>query len=86
MSKRRSDDQKVILTVKFTNIIETNDHANIQVFNILMRNCLRHLKLTQIGRNFYDSKSIVRFIFISILLFKYLKTILFYIIIISKFV
>lgn len=53
-SKRRSDDQIVIISVKFTNVIETGDYANIQVFNLLLRNCLRHLNLTLIGRNFYD--------------------------------
>ncbi|KAL5238818.1 hypothetical protein ACI65C_006228 [Semiaphis heraclei] len=53
-STRRSDDQIVIIKVKFTNVIETGDYANIQVFNLLLRNCLRHLKLTLIGRNFYD--------------------------------
>ncbi|KAL5239075.1 hypothetical protein ACI65C_006486 [Semiaphis heraclei] len=53
-STRRSDDQIVIIKVKFTNIIETGDYANVQVFNLLLRNCLRHLKLTMIGRQFYD--------------------------------
>ncbi|XP_001949497.1 piwi-like protein Siwi [Acyrthosiphon pisum] len=56
-STRRSDDQIVVITVKFTNVIETGDYANIQVFNLLLRNCLRHLKLTMIGRNFYDPEA-----------------------------
>ncbi|KAL5239162.1 hypothetical protein ACI65C_006572 [Semiaphis heraclei] len=53
-STRRSDDQIVIIKVKFTNVIETGDYANVQVFNLLLRNCLRHLKLTMVGKNFYD--------------------------------
>lgn len=53
----------VILSVKFTNVIESGDYANIQVFNLLLRNCLRHLNLQQIGRNFYDPKAIVRLYF-----------------------
>ncbi|XP_025194220.1 piwi-like protein Siwi [Melanaphis sacchari] len=56
-SIRRSNEQKVIIKVKFTNIIETGDHANIQVFNLLLRNCLRHMNLTLIKRNFYDSNA-----------------------------
>ncbi|CAI6359066.1 unnamed protein product [Macrosiphum euphorbiae] len=56
-STRRSDDQIVVITVKFTNVIETGDYANIQVLNILLRNCLRHLNLTMIGRNFYDPEA-----------------------------
>lgn len=59
-SKRRSDGQIVILTVKFTNVIETGDYANIQVFNLLLRNCLRHLNLKLIGRNFYDPDAKVK--------------------------
>jgi len=55
-STRHSDNQLIIITVKFTNVIETGDYANIQVFNLLLRNCLRHLNLTMIGRNFYDSQ------------------------------
>ncbi|XP_026819609.1 uncharacterized protein LOC113558350 [Rhopalosiphum maidis] len=53
-SKRLQDDQMVVITVKFTNIIKTNGYANIRVFNLLLRNCLPHLKLTLTGRNFYD--------------------------------
>ncbi|KAL4154233.1 hypothetical protein QTP88_002060 [Uroleucon formosanum] len=53
-STRCTDDQIVGIMVKFTNVIETGDYANIQVFNLLLRNCIRHLKLTLIGRNFYD--------------------------------
>ncbi|XP_060844789.1 piwi-like protein Siwi [Rhopalosiphum padi] len=56
-SIRRQDDQNVIIKVKFTNVIETGDYAYIQVFNLLLRNCLRHLDLTLIGRNYYDSKA-----------------------------
>lgn len=59
-STRRSDDQKVVITIKFTSIIETGDYAYIQVFNLLLRNCLRHLDLKLIGRNFYDQKAKVR--------------------------
>ncbi|XP_029341114.1 LOW QUALITY PROTEIN: piwi-like protein Siwi [Acyrthosiphon pisum] len=54
ISTRCSDDKIVTITVKFTNITETGDYANIQVFNLLLRKCLRHLKLKMIGRHFYD--------------------------------
>lgn len=51
----------VVIAVKFTNVIETGDYANIQVFNLLLKNCLRHLKLQLIGRNFYDPEAKVHF-------------------------
>jgi aubergine-like protein len=64
VSIRRSDDLKVVLTVKFTSVIETGDYANIQVFNLLLRNCLRHLDLKLIGRNFYDANAKVLMLFV----------------------
>jgi len=56
-SNRTSDDQIIIMSIEFVNTIETNDYANIQVFNLLIRNCLRHLNLKLIGRNYYDSEA-----------------------------
>ncbi|XP_050528664.1 piwi-like protein Siwi [Daktulosphaira vitifoliae] len=58
-STRRYDDQMFILKIKFTNSIEPGDYAYIQVFNLLLRNCIRHLDLKLIGRNFYDPKAII---------------------------
>jgi len=56
-SKRNVDDQIVIITIKFTQIIEKGDHASIQIFNLLMRKCLRNLELSLVGRNYYDEKA-----------------------------
>lgn len=50
----------IVISVKFTNVIETGDYANIQVFNLLLRNCIRHLDLKLIGRNFYDPNAKVK--------------------------
>ncbi|XP_027854008.2 piwi-like protein Siwi [Aphis gossypii] len=54
-SKRNTDDQIIIITLKLTSVIEKGDYASIQVFNILLRKCLANLELTQVGRNYYDS-------------------------------
>ncbi|KAF0765863.1 piwi-like protein Siwi, partial [Aphis craccivora] len=54
-SKRNTDDQIVIITLKLTSVIEKGDYASIQVFNILLRKCLANLNLTQVGRNYYDA-------------------------------
>lgn len=56
-SKRNTDDQIVIITLKLTSVIEKGDYASIQVFNILLRKCLANLDLTQVGRNYYDAKA-----------------------------
>ncbi|VVC26674.1 Piwi domain,Ribonuclease H-like domain,PAZ domain [Cinara cedri] len=55
ISKYSTDEEKmVVISVKYTSIIESGDYAYIQVFNLLLRNCMRHLDLKMIGRNFYD--------------------------------
>ncbi|KAF0741943.1 piwi-like protein Siwi, partial [Aphis craccivora] len=54
-SKRNTDGEIVILTIKFTAVIEKGDYTFIQIFNLLMRKSLGHLKLTLIGRNYYDA-------------------------------
>ncbi|XP_025413439.1 piwi-like protein Siwi isoform X2 [Sipha flava] len=53
-SKRNSDGQIFIITVTYTSVLEPGDYAYLQVFNLLLRNCLRHLELKLIGRNYYD--------------------------------
>lgn len=53
-SKRNFDDKIVIITIKFTQIIEKGDHASIQIFNLLMRKSLMNLNLSLVGRNYYD--------------------------------
>ncbi|CAH1733066.1 unnamed protein product [Aphis gossypii] len=55
ISKRNTDDQTVIITLKFTSVIENDDYAFIQIFNLLIRHCLSHLKLTLVGKNYYDA-------------------------------
>ncbi|XP_022160802.1 piwi-like protein Siwi isoform X2 [Myzus persicae] len=56
-SKRNFDDKIVIITIKFTSIIEKGNHASIQVFNLLLRRSLRNLDLALVGRNYYDEKA-----------------------------
>ncbi|XP_050436939.1 piwi-like protein Siwi [Adelges cooleyi] len=56
-SKRHYDDAMFILKFKFTNTIEYGDYSYIQVFNLLLRNCLRHLELKLVGRNYYDASA-----------------------------
>lgn len=54
VSKRNVDDQIVIITVTFVSVVKAGDYSYIQVYNLLLRNCMRHLNLQLIGRNFYD--------------------------------
>lgn len=41
----------------FTTMLESCHYAHIQVFNLILRNCLRGLDLQQVGRNFYDANA-----------------------------
>ncbi|KAF0750221.1 52 kDa repressor of the inhibitor of the protein kinase-like isoform X3, partial [Aphis craccivora] len=54
-SKQNTDGKIVIMTIKFTAVIEKGDYTCIQIFNLLMRKSLHHLKLTLVGRNYYDA-------------------------------
>lgn len=45
------------MTIKFTAVVEKGDHTCIQIFNILMRKSLGNLKLTLVGRNYYDKEA-----------------------------
>ncbi|XP_050431012.1 piwi-like protein Siwi [Adelges cooleyi] len=56
-SQNRNDDKIFIIKVKFTNVLKSGDYAYIQVFNLLLRNCIRHLGLKLIARNFYDPEA-----------------------------
>ncbi|KAE9523124.1 hypothetical protein AGLY_016478 [Aphis glycines] len=60
-SKRNTDGQLVIMTIKFTTVVEKGDHTCIQIFNILMRKSLGHLKLILVGRNYYDKDAKIDF-------------------------
>ncbi|XKL69438.1 hypothetical protein PGB90_007207 [Kerria lacca] len=50
----RNDGQKVNITVKFVGTCEPGDYQYLQVFNIIIRECLSHLKLQLIRRNYFD--------------------------------
>lgn len=49
----------MLVTVKFTSVIERGDYAYLQVYNILLRKILQNLKLTLVGRNYYDAVAAV---------------------------
>lgn len=56
-SKRTTDDQFVNIVITFTSALETNNYTYIQVFNLLLRSCLRYMGLKLIQRNYYDSEA-----------------------------
>lgn len=56
----RNDGQKMKLTVKFVGTCEPGDYQYLQVFNIILRDCLSHLHLQLIRRNYFDPKAKVK--------------------------
>ena len=52
---RETDKTEITITVKLVSLIQSAD--KIRLFNIIFRNVQRALELTQIGRNYYDSKA-----------------------------
>ena len=54
-SVRETDNTEITITIKLVSLIQSAD--KIRLFNIIFRNVQRALELTQIGRNYYDSKA-----------------------------
>ena len=51
---RETDGTNITVTIKNVAVVQSPDR--IKLFNIIFRNVLRALELTQIGRNYYDPK------------------------------
>lgn len=62
LTSERKDGTQVKITVKFVGTCEPGDYQYMQVFNIILRECLTHLKLQLIRRNYYDPAAKVRFL------------------------
>lgn len=60
-SVRESDQAKIRITIKKVGTCEPGDFQNVQVFNIIMRECMKTLKLEEIRRNYYDPAAKVCF-------------------------
>uniref|UniRef100_A0A1B6DVK7 Piwi domain-containing protein n=1 Tax=Clastoptera arizonana TaxID=38151 RepID=A0A1B6DVK7_9HEMI len=54
-SVRDTDKQNIKITVKLVGDLMMGDGHYLQVYNILMRQCLKNLKLQLIGRDHYDA-------------------------------
>ena len=59
-SLRDSDKQIIQVTIKYVGEVEPESSKYIQFMNIMLRTVLEKLNLDKIGRNFYDSKSVIR--------------------------
>lgn len=64
LTSEKKDGSQVKLTVKFVGTCEPGDYQNFQVFNIILRECLAHLNLQLIRRNYYDPAAKVRSSFV----------------------
>ncbi|XP_063230017.1 piwi-like protein Siwi [Bacillus rossius redtenbacheri] len=56
-SKREGTDAQVRITIRLVGEVDSTDYQYLQVFNILMRKCLRALKLQLVGRNYFDAQA-----------------------------
>ncbi|EFN83189.1 Protein piwi [Harpegnathos saltator] len=57
LSIRKSDEVHIKITIRFVGDMSRDDPHHIQVFNIIMRKCLEHLRLQMVGRNYYDANN-----------------------------
>ncbi|CAH1405859.1 unnamed protein product [Nezara viridula] len=53
----RNDDQKMRIIIKFTNELLFGDYQYIQIFNIMLRNCLDDMGLQLVGREYFKPDS-----------------------------
>ncbi|XP_015598612.1 piwi-like protein Siwi isoform X2 [Cephus cinctus] len=57
VSTRQSDEAEIKITIRFVTVLDKSNHTYVQFFNILMRKFLHHLKLQQVGRNYFDPRA-----------------------------
>lgn len=55
-----NNEVKYRLTIRIVGETTKSDAQRLQVFNILMRRCLGHLKLQLVGRNYFDPAAKVK--------------------------
>jgi len=53
-SKRESDGQIVVITIRLVEEIQPTDFHYTQFFNIVLRRCMEKMKMQLVGRNYYD--------------------------------
>ncbi|KAM3924689.1 LOW QUALITY PROTEIN: piwi-like protein 2 [Leptodactylus fuscus] len=56
-SERRTDGQKIKLTIQMTKILEPSSDLCIPFYNVVIRRVMKSLDMKQIGRNYYDPTS-----------------------------
>ncbi|GLH04000.1 Piwi-like protein Siwi [Gryllus bimaculatus] len=57
MMTQRQDGENVRVSLRLVGMMAAGDYQYLQFFNILLRQCMRHLHLQLVGRNFYDAKA-----------------------------
>ncbi|KAM8972425.1 piwi-like protein 2 [Pelodytes ibericus] len=56
-SERRTDNQKIKITIQMTKILEPSSDLCIPFYNVVIRRVMRILDMKLVGRNFYDPSS-----------------------------
>ncbi|XP_022814819.1 piwi-like protein Siwi isoform X1 [Spodoptera litura] len=53
-SDRKSDKQKMVITVKLIGDVAPGDYHYIQIFNLILRKCFSAMRLQLMGRDYFD--------------------------------
>ncbi|XP_022818139.1 piwi-like protein Siwi [Spodoptera litura] len=56
-SDRKTDDQRMTMSIKLTCDVSPGDYHYIQIFNIIIRKCFQILDLQLMGRDYFDSEA-----------------------------
>lgn len=52
--------EKIRITIRLVAEVRKEDSKRLQIYNIIMRKCLRYLNLQLVGRNYFDAGAKVR--------------------------
>lgn len=59
-SVRKTDESRIMITIKFTNEIPPTDPTCLQLYNIIFKRILTQNKMRAIGRNYYNPEDAVK--------------------------
>ncbi|XP_066905703.1 piwi-like protein Siwi isoform X2 [Halyomorpha halys] len=60
LCSKRHDDVKITMTIRFTNEMLVGDYQYIQLFNIILRNCMDDMKYQLVGREYFDARKSIK--------------------------
>lgn len=58
-TKLDNNEDTIQIKIRFVGVVGTTDQRTLQIFNLILRRAMEGLKLSLLGRNYFDSKAAV---------------------------